>query len=36
MVEYAGGDGGREQWIEIIGTTLGEIVKFVLRWWLIR
>ena len=36
MVDPFGGDGGRDHLIEIIGTAFGEIVKFLLRWWLIR
>jgi hypothetical protein len=36
MVNPLGGDGGLDGLIEIIGTVLGEIVKFLLRWWLVR
>jgi hypothetical protein len=28
------GGGGLETLIEIVGTAVGEIVKRVLRWWL--
>jgi hypothetical protein len=32
---YFDRDGGLEHLIEIIGAAVGEIVKWLLRWWLI-